>query len=91
MAGLEGFDVSLNTGDLVVAEGTYNGAVVAGATLDASGLADGVAYAVTNGGALALVEVIPEGSVAVASCTVATDAATLETLAFRGADASATQ
>jgi len=91
MAGIEGFDVSLNTGDLVVAEGTYNGAVVAGATLDAAALADGVAYAVTDGGALSIVEVIPVGSQAVASCTVVTGAATLETLAFRGQDASATQ
>ena len=91
MAGLEGFDVSLNTGDLVVAEGTHDGVAIAGDTLDGAALADGVAYAVSDGATLSLVEVIPEGSVAVASCTIATGACTLETLAFRGAVASATQ
>lgn len=89
MAALEGFDVSLSTGDLVVTEGLHDGVAVAGATLDAAGLADGVAYAVSDGAALSLVKTIPAGSVAVASCTVATDAATLETLAYRGTDAPA--
>ncbi len=90
MAALEGFDVSLQTGDLVVAEGLHDGVVVPTATLDGNGLADGVAYAVSDGTVVTLVEVIPAGSVVVASCTMVTDACTLESLAFRGLTASAT-
>lgn len=86
MAALEGFDVSLNTGDLVVEAGLHDGVAVAGATLDGAALADGLAYAVSDGSSLSLIESanLAAGDTVVASCTIATGACTLESLAGRG-------
>lgn len=91
MAAIEGFEVSLSTGDLVVEPGLINGIAVAGASLDGAALGDGVAYAITDGAgaALSLIEDqnLAAGEVVVASCTIATGACTLESLADRGKEA----
>lgn len=89
MAAIEGFEVSLSTGDLVVGHGLLDGVHVDGATLDGNGLADGLAYAVVDGGSLSLIEAtaLAAGQVVVASCTIATDACTAEELTDRGKEA----
>ena len=89
MAAIEGFEVSLSAGDLVVDHGMVDGVHVDGATLDGNGLADGLAYAVVRAGSLAIITAsgLLSSDVVVASCTMATDACTLEELTGRGSDA----
>lgn len=89
MAAIEGFDVSLSTGDLVVTHGMADGVHVDGATLDGAALADGLAYAVVRAGSLALIESgdLLASDVVVASCTIATGACTAEKFTGRGAHA----
>lgn len=86
MAALEGFAPSLSTGDLVVSHGMHDGVHIDGATLDGAALADGLAYAVSNGTALSLIEAadLAAGQVVVASCTIATGACTAEEYTDRG-------
>lgn len=86
MAALEGFDLSINTGDLVVTEGMVNGVHVAGATLDGAALNDGVAYATVPeaGGALSILNEVTAGRVAVGSCTIASGVCSAPEFTGRG-------
>lgn len=86
MAAIEGFDLSINTGDLVVTAGMVNGVHVAGATLDGAALSDGTAYATVSesGGSLTLLNEVTAGRVAVGSCTIASGVCSAPVFTGRG-------
>lgn len=92
MAALEGFDLSLSTGDVVVEEGLMDGVAVAGVTLDVSALALGDGenlVAIDSDGAtivgIAAATGLASGQVQLGSFTEDTGAATAVTMAGRGA------
>lgn len=91
MAAIEGFELSISTGDVVVGDGMVNGVAIEGATLDAAGLATGnVLIVATSANALAMKDVAARlaSDVCLGSATNdASDAITAVSLAGRGTDA----
>lgn len=87
MAALEGFELSISTGDVVVGQGLYNGVAVATATLDVSVLAlgDGTHYVLLDGTTISASVAAPTGTAIVLGRFVEdTAAATSVTMAGRG-------
>ena len=88
MAGLEGFELSIATDDFVVADGTIDGAHVAGATLVGTVVEDGTYLICYNGSAFELV--VSAAQVATDIClgtgVVTTDVAASYTYTGRGRD-----
>ena len=89
MAAIEGFDLSVNSGDADVSDGMVDGVAVESATLDAAALADGNALIVLQNGSLAIIEEANHaaGEVVLGSATIATGAVTAVSMAGRGQDA----
>lgn len=88
MAAIEGFELSIATGDVVVADGLADGVAIEGATLDAAAIADGTAIIVVRAGALVIDELSAQAAddVVLGSCTIATGAASAPSLTHRGRD-----
>ncbi len=81
-----GFELSISSGDVVVAVGQINHVAVAGATLDANGFADGSWDVVWTGAALELDARTDQvaSDVVLGSVTVATNVVTAVSLDGRG-------
>ena len=88
MAALDGFELSINTGDVETAAGTLDGAHVALATLDAAAIADGTAIVVLVAGVPTLRDAVDfaAGDVKLGEYTVSGGTASAVTYAGRGVD-----